>query len=106
MGVLDFLARKACHLAEYFILMAMVYRAVQGGQKIREGHLLACFAFALLFAVTDEWHQTFVFGRNGSPFDVFVDAAGALAGYIYIFHKDQKNHEEKTQNQNPAKLEN
>ena len=80
LGVADFLARKACHLAEYSILMALVYRAVQGCGEARDGHLLVCFAFVLLFAVSDEWHQRSVFGRNGPPFEVFVDRPGGFAG--------------------------
>ena len=106
LGIADFIARKSAHLMEYFVLACLAYRAFQGNrEKIFEGHLLMCFFFVLIFAAADEWHQTFVFGRTGTPFDVFIDSAGALAGYLFIFLKDQKNHEEKIPNQNPPRVE-
>jgi VanZ family protein len=39
-------------------------------------------ALAVLYAVTDEVHQTFVEGRAGAPLDVGIDALGALAGVL------------------------
>ncbi len=35
---------------------------------------------AVLYAVEDEIHQTFVEGRHGSPLDVLIDTAGATIG--------------------------
>jgi VanZ family protein len=37
---------------------------------------LLAAAIALAYAATDEYHQTFVAGRHGSPVDVLIDAAG------------------------------
>ena len=40
-------------------------------------------AITLAYAATDEWHQTFVHGRHGSPWDWAIDAAGVgLAGLL------------------------
>ncbi len=33
---------------------------------------------AFLYAITDEFHQTFVPGRNGNCIDVMIDGAGIL----------------------------
>ena len=38
------------------------------------------FAATIAYACTDEFHQTFVRGRHGSPIDVAIDALGALIG--------------------------
>jgi VanZ family protein len=38
------------------------------------------FGVAVAYAATDEFHQTFVHGRHGSPIDVGIDAVGALIG--------------------------
>ena len=35
----------------------------------------------ILYAVSDEWHQSFVPGRDPSASDVAADAVGLLAGY-------------------------
>ena len=46
----------------------------------------AATAIALLYAATDEFHQTFVAGRHGTPVDVAIDAIGcglaALAWWL------------------------
>ncbi len=35
--------------------------------------------FAILYALTDEWHQTYVLGRFGSLWDVGIDGIGSMA---------------------------
>jgi VanZ family protein len=42
---------------------------------------------AILFALSDEFHQSFIEGRNSSTSDVMIDTAGAafaltIAGYF------------------------
>ena len=32
----------------------------------------------IAYGASDEWHQTFVDGRKGSPVDVLIDATGVL----------------------------
>jgi VanZ family protein len=34
------------------------------------------------YAISDEWHQSFVEGRHGSPVDVLIDTAGAGAAAL------------------------
>jgi VanZ family protein len=43
--------------------------------------LLAWLA-AAIFAVTDEFHQSFVPSRTASPIDVMIDICGAMIGLI------------------------
>ena len=40
--------------------------------------MLAAAVIALLYAVSDEYHQSFVEGRDGRPLDVLIDLAGIL----------------------------
>ena len=39
---------------------------------------------ASAYAVTDEFHQTFVPGRHGTPVDWAIDTAGALLGLALL----------------------
>lgn len=65
----DFVLRKLAHMTVFGALfLAFAY-----GLRGRPG--LAA-ALALLYAASDEWHQTFVEGRHGSPVDVLVDGLG------------------------------
>jgi VanZ family protein len=74
LGTWDTILRKAAHMAEYGLLWLLWWRAF----GYRNAGAVA--AIAIAYAATDEFHQSFVEGRNGTPVDVLIDAAGvALA---------------------------
>jgi VanZ family protein len=78
LGVWDTILRKATHMAEYGLLWYLWHRALE-----HPGPLPAA-AIALAYAAGDEYHQTFVDGRHGTPVDVLIDAAGiAVAIALY-----------------------
>lgn len=71
------LSRKAAHLFEYGVLAWLVLRALAASGLTRRQSLRAAFLFCVVFAVSDEWHQTFVPGRHGKVRDVALDTLGA-----------------------------
>jgi VanZ family protein len=76
--------RKLGHLGGYAALAALWAWALAPWLRPRAAIALAV-ALAVAYAVTDEWHQTFVDGRHGSPLDVGIDALGAaIAGGISL----------------------
>ena len=71
----DRLVKKAGHLLGYALLAVSYAHAL--GRRIY-GNWLA-WILAMLYAITDEIHQTFVPGRNPSIWDVLIfDNLGAL----------------------------
>ena len=74
LGGWDLLLRKLAHAAEYAVLGALLVRALR-----RPG---VAVALGVLYAVTDEVHQSFVAGRLGSPIDVAIDAVGVVCGVL------------------------
>jgi VanZ family protein len=68
LGGWDTLLRKLGHMAEYGLLWWLWRRAL--------GSTIPAAAVTLAYAATDEWHQSFVTGRNGTPVDWLIDAAG------------------------------
>ena len=72
LGTWDYVLRKCAHMTEYAILAVLLVRAT--------GLYASAFVLAVGYACTDEFHQTFVRGRHGSPIDVGIDAIGALVG--------------------------
>ena len=70
LGTWDTILRKAAHMAEYGLLWFLWHRALD-----RPAPWPAA-AITLAYAVTDEFHQSFVEGRHGTPVDVLIDAAG------------------------------
>jgi len=72
LGRLDLVLRKLGHMGAYALLwLAMLYAV---GAR-RPG---LATALALTYAAGDEWHQSFVAGRHGTPFDVAIDALGMM----------------------------
>lgn len=73
--------RKFGHVTGYALLTALWFWALRG--VVRRPLLLAvCITFA--YACTDEFHQTFVHGRTGTPVDIGVDSIGMAIAAILI----------------------
>jgi VanZ family protein len=53
------------------------------------------FLIAAVYAALDEFHQSYVASRTGSPWDVLIDCAGALAG-VLIYWRMIRNRKSKT----------
>lgn len=74
--------RKAAHMSEYAVLSVLLYIWLENWQfKAIRRSVIAAF-LAMLYAVSDEFHQLFVQGRSGSVRDVMIDSAGALLGIL------------------------
>jgi len=72
------------HSVGYLALAVLVVRALAGGLPRRIDLRIAVTALVVTvaYAVSDEFHQWFVPGREASVVDVVTDAIGALAGTI------------------------
>jgi VanZ family protein len=75
LGTFDLILRKIAHMAEYGLLVFLWWRALKDPAPPRAAVGLAVAA-SLAYAATDEYHQSFVEGRHGTPVDVAVDAVG------------------------------
>jgi VanZ family protein len=79
----DDLVKKGGHALGYALLSLAYLRGI--GPEKRHGRWMA-FLLALLFALTDEYHQQATPGRTPSLMDVSIDSAGALVGLILHRH--------------------
>jgi VanZ family protein len=76
----DVILRKLGHVTGYALLATLWWWALRG---VTTRPLLIAVCVAFVYACTDEFHQTFVSGRTGTPVDVGVDAIGmAIAAYV------------------------
>jgi VanZ family protein len=75
LGTWDLIGRKIVHAAEYALLCLLWWRALV--TTTTPGRALAAAALvSVAYAATDEFHQTFVEGRHGTPVDVVIDSVG------------------------------
>jgi VanZ family protein len=68
------------HVVEYFILTGLLLRAVRspsGGSGPGRRRFAAALGIAMLYALSDELHQTYVPGRVFDWRDLVLDLAGA-----------------------------
>jgi VanZ family protein len=73
--------RKLGHITGYALLTAAWWWALGG---VVDRPLLWAVGISLGYACSDEFHQTFVRGREGTPRDVGIDAIGMAIAALLI----------------------
>jgi VanZ family protein len=86
LGTIDLIGRKLIHMTEYGLLWFLWLRAL--GRHRHAGWIAA--AIAIAYAITDEFHQTFVQGRHGVPRDVLIDSGGVLVAALLLRAKSSR----------------
>lgn len=80
--------RKIIHFGTYGILAALLLRALSQPKSSTQTNPARSAWLALvtaaIYAVTDEFHQSFVPTRVGSAYDVLIDTAGAATALLLI----------------------
>jgi VanZ family protein len=84
-GNLDLPVKKLGHFLEFAVLALLFLRALRGTRSPTRQQLAWAFALTVLYAITDEYHQTFIPGRAGRWEDVVIDASGALLALWLCF---------------------
>ena len=75
-GAIDLLVKKGGHAIGYALLGLSYFYALPSRLSIPYRAVMALL-MALLFSLSDEFHQSFVEGRTSSLRDVLIDAGGA-----------------------------
>lgn len=94
----DGVVRTGAHFTEYAVLgiwLTLLLKAVGLLKAIGLCWLWLAWLGGTIFAVTDEWHQSFTPGRVSDPADVLVDSLGLLLGVsltALILKKWRKKH--------------
>ncbi|HEX8097080.1 MAG TPA: VanZ family protein [Pyrinomonadaceae bacterium] len=75
-----FLVRKAAHFTEYAVLAVFAARAFARSTHLwlRSRWLYAAALLVILYALSDEFHQSFVASRTASIYDSLIDMAGGM----------------------------
>lgn len=75
-----FLIRKTAHFSEYAVLGMLLYNLIKTWNWRWQG--IAAWGIAIVYAVSDEFHQMFSDGRTPKITDVAIDACGAATGIL------------------------
>ena len=81
--------RKGGHVTEYAILAILAYRAVSSANFFfYHRHVVLPFLICVLYAVSDEYHQSFTTTRDASAVDVLWDTLGVVIGLVLcLWHR-------------------
>jgi VanZ family protein len=73
---------KIAHFIEYLFFGCLLYRWFSSTDQCRKRRcaLLMTILIGTAYALSDEWHQSFVPGREASLWDALFDAAGVGTG--------------------------
>ena len=83
--LLDRIFKKSAHAIGYGMLAISYAWALAGRGRV----LSFALCLTILYAISDEWHQTFVPNRFGSPLDVLIDSVGASVG-LYVWSRTEQ----------------
>ncbi|MBR6406065.1 MAG: VanZ family protein [Lachnospiraceae bacterium] len=82
MGKLEYLIRKGAHFTEYLVLgglLALFFSTIRMKYSLR---ILTNTLIGVVYAVSDEFHQSFVDGRAMQGFDILIDSLGVFFGAL------------------------
>jgi VanZ family protein len=79
--LLQELYEKGGHALAYAVLAWLYLRALQQIRAVMILRLVSA-GLAVLYALSDEYHQTFVPGRSGDPLDVMMDVVGICGAML------------------------
>ncbi len=82
----EVLVRKLGHVTGYALLTVAWAWALVGRMRLP---LAWAAGLAFAYAISDEYHQTLVDGREGTPFDVLIDSIG-IAIAAWIMHRSRR----------------
>jgi VanZ family protein len=92
-GFWDFLVKKGGHTLGYGLLALSYWYALNAGQKPKLP--VVAWLLAVLYAATDEFHQSFTPGRHATPLDVLIydnlGAAFAMFLATWLTKRKQKS---------------
>lgn len=74
--------RKVGHFSGYAALTLLWTWAL--APRLRRRALPVAVAIAVLYSISDEYHQSLVESRHGTPRDVLIDALGALTAALAV----------------------
>jgi VanZ family protein len=91
---IHFAIRKAGHLTEYAILGLLAARAFRTSshERLRKAWFWASLLLIIVYALSDEFHQSFIPSRTASIFDSMIDSFGGLFALTIIWLRHHRFH--------------
>jgi VanZ family protein len=79
--LLNFLLKKSAHFLVYAVLAFLLWRALPR----KHWSYATAWALTALYAISDEYHQSFVALRTPTARDVIIDSIGAATALLFVW---------------------
>jgi VanZ family protein len=76
--------RKLAHFSIYATLGLLLCALLCTYNLTQKQIIIACLGFGIIYATSDEIHQTFINQRSGNIIDVWIDNLGVMTGTYFI----------------------
>jgi VanZ family protein len=85
--LLHFLSRKSGHLTEYAIFAWLTARAFRTSSRelLRNRWFWASLLLVVVYALSDEFHQSFYPSRTASIYDSMIDSFGGFVALLIVW---------------------
>lgn len=81
----DFLVKKSAHVAVYMVLTGLMYRSLKNTTNLTGNYLLlTTLCLVILYAISDEFHQSFTPGREPTLRDAIIDSVSSFVALKII----------------------
>jgi VanZ family protein len=93
--LVQLIVRKAGHVTEYAVLASLLWRVLRHHwPMVRRSFwrpAMVALVVAMIFATTDEFHQSFYPSRTATAHDVMIDTMGAIIGLVicWVFARNR-----------------
>lgn len=84
-GIFDLLVKKGGHMLGYALLAASFFHGLDNGNRTPRFLLISAVLLAILYAASDEFHQSFTPGRSPAFNDVGIDTLGSVIGIAVLY---------------------
>ena len=82
LGKIEHIIRKLAHFSLYTIVGILTMSLMSTYNIKKSNRICLSFAIGLLYAVSDEIHQSFIPGRGPAVGDVLIDSCGVICGIL------------------------
>lgn len=75
------------HFIVFFLFGFFLFVSIKGKENLKLKYLILVLVISVIYALLDEFHQTFIPGRDANFLDIATDTAGILSSiclYSYV----------------------
>lgn len=71
------------HFGIFFLFALFLLITIKGEKEKEKHHIILVLTIATIYAALDEFHQSFISGRNASAIDLLIDVIGISLAIIF-----------------------